>query len=188
MGDQSTGQPDFPGLQERLSDAIRSLGGSVFPKLNWSCPQVRPFVAFPTAFYFHTLHDSIIASLHPPQPCLLDRIKPYVCDRLKASPRHAYTSASRCSSVSLGCSSFEGCDGTIVYQDLYTIIPVMAPPSLNCQQGLYHASSTQNMDPIVRVLPPRNRTRRGSMGALSSVCCLGTFCASSRALPSSTTT
>ena len=33
-------QPDFPGLHKLLSDAIASLGGAVFPKLNWSCPKV----------------------------------------------------------------------------------------------------------------------------------------------------
>ena len=29
----------FPGLHERLSEGIASLGGQVFPKLNWSSPQ-----------------------------------------------------------------------------------------------------------------------------------------------------
>ncbi|CAM9408619.1 unnamed protein product [Ectocarpus sp. 6 AP-2014] len=32
-------RPDFPDLHALLSDAIASLGGAVFPKLNWSCPK-----------------------------------------------------------------------------------------------------------------------------------------------------
>lgn len=38
-------QEDFPGLHERMADAIRSLGGKVFPKLTWSCPKVTSLLA-----------------------------------------------------------------------------------------------------------------------------------------------
>ncbi|CAM9582525.1 unnamed protein product [Hapterophycus canaliculatus] len=37
-------RPDFPGLHTLLSDAIASLGGAVFPKLNWSSPQDAAWV------------------------------------------------------------------------------------------------------------------------------------------------
>lgn len=29
---------EFPGLEQQIRDAIQDLGGSVVPKLNWSCP------------------------------------------------------------------------------------------------------------------------------------------------------
>lgn len=32
--------PSFPELQEQIRDAIEELGGTVFPKLNWSSPRV----------------------------------------------------------------------------------------------------------------------------------------------------
>eukprot|EP00903_Cladosiphon_okamuranus_P008255 g7946.t1 len=37
-------RPDFPGLHTQLSEAIASLGGAVFPKLNWSCPKDAAWV------------------------------------------------------------------------------------------------------------------------------------------------
>eukprot|EP00752_Nemacystus_decipiens_P007422 g6635.t1 len=37
-------RPDFPGLHTLLTDAIASLGGAVFPKLNWSCPKDAAWV------------------------------------------------------------------------------------------------------------------------------------------------
>ena len=32
--------PSFPVLEEKIKKAIKALGGEVFPKLNWSAPQV----------------------------------------------------------------------------------------------------------------------------------------------------
>lgn len=32
--------PDFPEFEARVQEAINSLGGNVFPKLNWSAPRV----------------------------------------------------------------------------------------------------------------------------------------------------
>lgn len=33
--------PEFPEFTAKVEEAISSLGGSVFPKLNWSAPRVR---------------------------------------------------------------------------------------------------------------------------------------------------
>lgn len=33
--------PEFPEFTAKVQEAIISLGGSVFPKLNWSAPRVR---------------------------------------------------------------------------------------------------------------------------------------------------
>lgn len=33
--------PEFPEFTAKVQEAISSLGGSVFPKLNWSAPRVR---------------------------------------------------------------------------------------------------------------------------------------------------
>lgn len=46
--------PEFPEFTAKVEEAISSLGGSVFPKLNWSAPRVRMLA--PKIFYrcYHT--------------------------------------------------------------------------------------------------------------------------------------
>lgn len=53
--------PEFPEFTAKVEEAISSLGGSVFPKLNWSAPRVRmlsPKIfnrCYRTDFYFYFL-------------------------------------------------------------------------------------------------------------------------------------
>ncbi|CAM9290914.1 unnamed protein product [Ectocarpus sp. 4 AP-2014] len=42
--------PEFPDLHALLSDAIASLGGAVFPKLNWSCPKASLMILLDAAW------------------------------------------------------------------------------------------------------------------------------------------
>lgn len=116
--------------------------------------------------------------------------------------------ASRCSSCALlavlGCASCallgvlgcEACSG-IMWCECPARLVVMAPPSRNCYRkpslSVTHASCTiDKTSPRLNHarFSPRtiDRMRRGSTEALSSARYPGTFCASSRAPPLSTTT
>ena len=55
--DEPTEPPHFPIFQSSVRSAIESLGGSVFPKLNWSCPKDASWIALDGTLKCGSLND-----------------------------------------------------------------------------------------------------------------------------------
>uniref|UniRef100_A0A3B3S5J6 Translation initiation factor eIF2 assembly protein n=1 Tax=Paramormyrops kingsleyae TaxID=1676925 RepID=A0A3B3S5J6_9TELE len=49
--------PEFPEFSSRVQEAINTLGGSVFPKLNWSAPQDASWIALNSSLRCQSLTD-----------------------------------------------------------------------------------------------------------------------------------
>eukprot|EP00038_Savillea_parva_P009025 m.180735 g.180735 ORF g.180735 m.180735 type:complete len:532 (-) comp15086_c0_seq1:102-1697(-) len=56
-GDQDRDLPSFPELEAKIQKAIDSLGGAVFPKLNWSAPRDVPWIMTTGTLKCHTPGD-----------------------------------------------------------------------------------------------------------------------------------
>lgn len=44
-GQESSSPPCFPDLESQIKDSIKTLGGAIFPKLNWSAPKDAAWIA-----------------------------------------------------------------------------------------------------------------------------------------------
>jgi len=49
--------PSFPGFEEEVVHSIETLGGSVFPKLDWSSPKDAAWISFDRTLRCHSIHD-----------------------------------------------------------------------------------------------------------------------------------
>ncbi|XP_008314381.1 translation initiation factor eIF2 assembly protein [Cynoglossus semilaevis] len=49
--------PEFPEFTSKVLEAINALGGSVFPKLNWSAPRDANWIALNSSLQCHSLSD-----------------------------------------------------------------------------------------------------------------------------------
>ncbi|XP_072024900.1 translation initiation factor eIF2 assembly protein-like [Amphiura filiformis] len=58
--DEQRQVPSFPDLQQSIHNALHSLGGAVFPKLNWSCPKDASWIACGNTLKCHTPNDIIL--------------------------------------------------------------------------------------------------------------------------------
>ncbi|XP_030108123.1 translation initiation factor eIF2 assembly protein isoform X1 [Mus musculus] len=54
---EETQAPEFPEFNTQVQEAINSLGGSVFPKLNWSAPRDAYWIAMNSSLKCKTLSD-----------------------------------------------------------------------------------------------------------------------------------
>eukprot|EP00741_Cyanophora_paradoxa_P017265 tig00020961_g16676.t1 len=59
-GDPEADRPGFPELEARIREAIDELGGSVLPKLNWSCPKDATWIATSGTLECKTVEDVLL--------------------------------------------------------------------------------------------------------------------------------